>query len=188
MTRKQTRHIPLSGGQDRLRQMILYVAQKNTTAAAFGRTKLNKILWRADFVSYADRGVPVTGREYQRLEHGPAPKEMLPLYREMKLAGFIDEETTDFGEGVREFRPIAKRDPDLSKFDVDDLRYVDDSINYYWETGRETSDDSHGAAWRSRHDGDLMPYESALLDDAKPTPAQISRLKSIIDEQGAISR
>jgi hypothetical protein len=169
--------------------MILHVAAKNQVARYFGRTKLNKILWKADFDAFSERGIPVTGRGYQRLVHGPAPKEMLPLYREMKLKGLIDEEIADFGDDIREMRPIAKGVADLSYFTADDLMYVDRAIAYYWPlTGRETSDDSHGAAWSSRNDGDPMPYESALLSDRKIGERQLDRLKRLIDEHGSLSQ
>lgn len=189
LQRRQTQRIPLTGGQDRLRQMILYVSRKNQNARFFGRTKLNKILWKSDFSAFSERGIPVTGRDYQRLVHGPAPKEMLPLYREMKLKGLIREEVADFGDGIKEMRPIAEIDADLRFFTEDDLKYVERAIEYYWlKTGRETSDDSHGAAWRSRNDGDPMPYESALLSDRKIGPKQIERLRRIIDEHGSVSQ
>lgn len=189
MDRRQTLRVPLPGGQDRLRQMILYVATKNTRARYFGRIKLNKILWKSDFDAFSERGRPVTGRGYQRLEHGPAPKEMLPLYREMKLKGLISEDIADFGNGKREYRPVAHQDPDLSLFTEDDISFVDRAIEYYWEkTGREASDDSHGAAWRSRNDGDPMPYESARLSDDELSPSQLERLRRIIDEHGSVSQ
>ncbi|MFZ3235603.1 MAG: hypothetical protein WA184_09560, partial [Stellaceae bacterium] len=72
-----------------------------------GLIKLNKILWKADFDAYAARNIPVTGRAYQRLELGPAPREMRPLLNEMIRARLIHLEETDFGDGVIEYRPIA---------------------------------------------------------------------------------
>jgi len=138
-----------------------------------GLTKLNKILWKADFDSYAARHVPVTGRAYQRLELGPAPKEMKPLLNDMLQSGSIRLELTDFGDGIVERRPIAESDPRMHYFSVEDLDFVEAAISYYWDkTGKETSDDSHGVAWRSRENGDTMFYELAYLSDAEVSPRQ----------------
>src|SRR3954452_13432604 len=81
--------VPLPGGQSRLRQLILHVATRCEKAEWFGAIKLNKIIWKADFDSFAERRVPVTGREYRRQKFGPALREMLPVHRDMQAEGLI---------------------------------------------------------------------------------------------------
>lgn len=150
----------------------------------FGRVKLNKIIWKADFDAFAERGVPVTGRAYQRLPFGPALKEMKPLLREMQTAGLLAEDPTDFGEGVVEYRLVALADPDLSKFTDSDLHFVNRSIEHYFNmTGDEASDDSHGAAWKSRSNHDPMPYQSSYLSDMRPAGMQRERLLALIRDR-----
>lgn len=169
--------VPLPGGQERLRQMILYVCEKCVQAELFGQVKLNKILWRADFHSYAKRMRPVTGRAYQRLPFGPALKEMLPLLREMQMRDEIEISEHDFGEGIIERRPKAKIPAKLNYFSSEDVVFVNDSIRHYWNmSGRESSDESHGVAWSTRSDKEPMPYNSAFLSDATLTPSQWKRL------------
>ena len=185
MDRKLTFKVELPGGQDRLRQMILYVAIQSLRTPRFGRIKLNKILWKSDFEAYAGRGVPVTGCAYQRLRLGPAPRAMLPLLTEMVQTGLLREDVTDFGDGIEERRPIALQQPNMSHFGRDDLRFVNDAIRHYWDlTGMETSDDSHGLAWQTRADREPMPYQSALLSDRRPGLAQLQRLKERVKYQG----
>jgi hypothetical protein len=168
-----TARIDLPGQQDRLRQMILYISEKCVEAEQFGLVKLNKILWKADFEAFASRRKPVTGRPYQRLELGPAPKEMKPVLMEMETDGIIRFDLTDFGEGIIEKRPIALAEPHLINFTPDDLKFVVRAIGYYWDkTGMETSDDSHGIAWKSRANGDLMYYELSYLSDEEISPRQ----------------
>ncbi len=180
--------IDLPGGQDRLRQMILYVAQRCHNATRFGGIKLNKILWKSDFDAFAARGVPVTGRAYQRLRLGPAPKEMLPLHQEMLRSGLIRVQLIDFGDGVVEHRTIPLEQAKMDLFTDDDVRFVDRSIRYYWDlTGMETSDDSHGPAWLTRANGEPMPYEAALLSERAPSAGQIARLKQAIYDRGWLS-
>lgn len=182
--RELTSTVPLPNGRGRLRSLVLYVADECRDAPHFGLVKLNKIIWKADFTSFAERGVPVTGRAYQRLEWGPAPIEMLPLLKEMERDGAIEIVRRDFGDDVVEERvvPLAKYFPDLP---AKDLQYVSKAIAYYWNmTGSETSDDSHGVAWRTRRNKDPMPYELAYLSDREIEGRQLARLSKLAVERG----
>jgi hypothetical protein len=149
-----------------LRQMVLYVSHIFATAPRFGLIKLNKTLWKADFDSYAARKRPITGRPYQRLDLGPAPKEMPRILNDLLRDEMITLVQTDFGEGVLEKKPITTAKANLDHFSEDDLAFVDAAIGYYWsKTGTETSDDSHGIAWLSRETGEPMYYELSYLSD-----------------------
>jgi hypothetical protein len=163
--------------------MILYVSLRCETAERFGRIKLNKIIWKADFDAYAHRKMPVTGRSYQKLEWGPAAKEMLPLLNEMERFGFIGWLEKDFGDEVVELRPIARIPPNLSYFSRDDMQFVEKSIVYYWhKTGTEASDDSHGIAWKSRDIKDTIYYElSCISDDELSQAEKRTTLKQLAD-------
>ena len=177
--------VELAGGRDRLREMILYVAERCAEAKYFGAVKLNKIIWKADFDAYAARRKPITGREYRRRYFGPALLEMLPVHREMQREGLIRVDLRDFGDGYVEQRTIALEEPDLRWFDQDDLSFVDAAIQYYWEkTGTEASDDSHGAAWRTRKDNDPMSYELAFLSDQPLDLPHVMHIESLIYEKG----
>lgn len=175
----------LPGGQTRLRELILYIAGKCAKAESFGLTKLNKILWRADFEAFAERGTPVTGRAYQRLQFGPAPVEMMPLLREMQGRGLIAIEQRETGGSFTEQRVRASGKPSLHFFSDDDIEYIDRSISYYWEkTATGASEDSHGIAWRLLEDGDAMPYDFAYLSDAPINERQLEGLRAIAQEEG----
>ena len=177
--------VALPGGLERMRQLVLYISAKLGDAQHFGAIKLNKVLWRADFRSFAERGVPVTGREYRRLEHGPAPKEMPALQRAMLAENSIRHERAVAVDGKVEHRTCPLRPADLSWFDAADLRFVDDAIRYYRDmTGAETSDDSHGIAWKCRNNGESMPYELALLSDRQLGRKQYLRMLSRVDDEG----
>ena len=165
--------------------MILYVSEKYSTAEKWGKTKLNKILWRADFQSFLSRGVPVTGRPYQRLPKGPAPVEMAPVLGEMLNSKQIRIENNHFSNSIWEERIIALQSPNLQIFSNDDLHFIDEAIAHYWaDTAREVSDDSHGIAWESRADGDPMPYELAYISDRTLSLELQAKLKQRAQECG----
>jgi hypothetical protein len=183
-----TSEVPLEGGQSRLRQIILYVATQCEKAKFFGAVKLNKIIWKADFDSFAARKLPVTGREYRRQRFGPALREMLPVHREMLRDGAIRVERRDFGDDVVEHRTIAIDKPNLQLFTKEDLSFIDASIRHYRDmTGAEASDESHGIAWKTRSNGDPMPYELALLSDEPLDSVHLKRVEELIYNNGWIS-
>jgi hypothetical protein len=181
---KFTWKVSLPGGQKRLREAILYVSKACKNAPHFGLVKLNKIIWRADFESFAQRGQPVTGRQYQRLKQGPAPVEMRPLLNELEADGLLVIQRIPAGLYV-ENRPVAMVDPVLTLFSKQDLDFMDLAISAYWEkTGTEVSDLSHGAAWKTREDGEAMPYEGAYLSDEPIGGAQKAKLLELAASRG----
>jgi hypothetical protein len=182
--KRLTYRVDMPGGQDRLREMILYVADKAAGMPRFGKVKLNKILWKADFDAFAERRMPVTGRAYQKLKAGPAPIEMPPILAEMSQQELIEIQPRTIGNFVEE-RIIAKSKANLYLFSTDDVRYVDRAIAYFWDlNARTASDVSHGVAWATREELDPMPYELSFLSDHKLSGATLSRVKAISVERG----
>jgi hypothetical protein len=181
---KLTWKVDLPGGQRRLREAILYVSKACVEAPFFGLVKLNKIIWRADFDSFTQRGQPVTGRQYQKLKRGPAPVEMLPLLNELQAEGHLRIENIRQAQ-YQEQRPIALSDPILTLFSRQDLDHFDRAVAIYWSmTGKEVSDLSHGVAWKTREDGEALPYESAYLSDEPVEGGQRGRLLKLAAEHG----
>jgi hypothetical protein len=179
-----TYEVHLAGERNRLVDLILYVSDKYEKAPRWGKTKLNKVLWRADFTSFLERGVPVSGRAYIRLQNGPAPAEMAPVLGTMEAEGLIRFEGRLVGQ-YREERIVPLARPNMAAFGKDDIRYVNKAIEYYWSlTASESSDDSHGIAWQSRGDGDAMPYELAYLSNKELSPAMLKKLEDIGNERG----
>jgi hypothetical protein len=179
-----TYQIPLPGGQRRLREAILYVCDKCRDAPNFGLVKLNKIIWLADFTSYAERGQPITGRAYQRLEFGPAPIEMLPVLNDMQQNGEIIIVSSILAR-FEERRPVARAQPVMKDFSQGDVDYLNRAIELFWDlTGKEASDKSHGVAWKTRRNGDSMPYELAYLSDQPLGQSTIGKLSRIGKERG----
>lgn len=180
--KRLTYKVHLAGGQQRLAEAILYVSDGCKDAPRFGLIKLNKIIWRADFTAFAARRVPVTGRAYQKLEHGPAPVEMRPLLNEMEQNGDIEIERVAIGDKVEQ-RIVTLTPPHSRFFSPDDVEFLDLAIRYYWDqTGMESSDDSHDRGWHTRDIGDEMPYELAFLSDKK---LEGGALEKFIEKAGA---
>lgn len=170
----------------RLREMILYIADKCTEDPGFGATKLNKILYFADFSSYARYGQPITGVKYMRLEKGPVPQALLPIRNDMEEKGevFVKKQTL-FSGNREQHRVIALREPNLDLFRARDIAVVDEIIHLLWgKTADEVSNMSHGIAWHVFGNKQLIPYQTAHLSNEGITDGDIIRAQELIMEHG----
>ena len=160
----------------KLRELILYIAQRSAGDPFFGGIKLNKILFNADFTSYGRRREAVTGQEYQRLKNGPAPRRMKPILRDLEDSGDIVMEKVEIGRYTQD-RVIPKREPDLSMLDKADLALVDESIALIRPmSGSYVSDLSHEfVGWKIVKEGETIPYNTVFLSNDPPTENEIKR-------------
>ncbi|MFQ5707976.1 MAG: Panacea domain-containing protein [bacterium] len=174
---------PQCGGEKKLRELILYIADQCFEDRYFGATKLNKILYFADFESFRRYGKPITGVQYQRLPEGPAPVRLLPIRQQMERDGdVVLKEVITIG-GIQK-RLIALRKPNLNMFSAQEIDIVYQVIRELWnKTAKQTSKLTHGLSWRIYNDYDLMPYESILLDD-EITQDDVERAKELADKHG----
>ena len=130
-------------------ELLVYVASRLQGDQSGGATKLNKILFFADFAHVRRTGAPISGAEYQKLEHGPAARRLRPVRDGLIGNGdaeLVDEEFL----GYRQHRLVPHRDADLTVFSDDELATIDkvladlDGLN-----ARQVSDLSHDeAGWR----------------------------------------
>lgn len=152
-------------GQQRFRELIIYVSKESERDPYFGAIKLNKILYYSDFFAFERFGVPLTGLPYFRLPFGPAPQLMVPIRADLIKEGAIEIKQVDVGGHLQD-RTIALRDPYLSLFSKDELSLVDGIIKTFWgQSATEVSLISHDVRWRTLNDRDALPYDMAYLDD-----------------------
>lgn len=167
---------------DKLRQLILYVADKCDTDPSFGAVKLNKILFFADFISFADRGEPITGVKYKKYPKGPIPTVLKRLRSKMERDGEIAVRHKKYQGGVQH-RVIPLRDPDISMFSARDIELVDDMIRMFWGlSAAQVSRLSHDRAWRNASEGETIPYEAAFVSDEPLTGEDVAIAIDMIAE------
>ena len=166
--------------QKRLRELILYVAEKCGSDSKFGATKLNKILFWADFYSFARTGKPLTGVQYMRQQHGPVPKHFLPVRDEMIEEGELDVSERELFNGQRQIRFFAKRKPDVSVFTTEQIELVNEIIKYLRDqTAEEVSVQTHGRVWKSIPNGTLIPYEAIFVSDRGLLQSDIDAIREM---------
>ena len=153
-------------GDEKMRELILYLAAKSETDPRFSSTKLNKLLFYCDFGAYRQLGQSITGHSYRKLQFGPAPKAMLPILERMTRARECAEiERDHFGRAQR--RVVALRSPDVSLFTSEELRLADQILAELWESNAtEVSDLTHDfIGWKAAALNEIIPYETVFVGD-----------------------
>ncbi len=155
---------------DKLRELVLHISRQSEGDPCFGAVKLNKILFYADFLAYRHFGRPITGAEYQKLDHGPAPCQLKPLRDRMKREGALAIRKQEYG-AYTQHRTLALREPILDKFSANEIALVDKVIQDLWgQNASDVSDRSHGfIGWQLAKLGEMIPYSVALLTRRDPT-------------------
>jgi len=158
---------------DRLREMMLYVSQQCEDDPTFGATKLNKILFYSDMLSFARDSECLTGVAYVRRAKGPVPKPLVPVRIRMEQAGEIAQQSQGYF-GLEQKRTVALREPDLSAFTANQIDTVNYVVKSLWgKSAKDVSEWSHGIAWRIAGDGQEIPYEAIFLSNESLTDDDI---------------
>lgn len=148
----------------KLTELVLYVAKRLLDDPKGGATKINKVLFSADFAHMRLHGVPITGVEYQKLKQGPAPRRLLPV-RDRLLSEGAAELVRDRYLGYPLDRLVPRREPDLALFSADEMEQVDQAIEALRnKTAAEVSELSHHEmGWQMVSIGETIPYQAAFL-------------------------
>lgn len=172
------------GDEDKLAELILYVSQKCATDPKFGATKLNKLLYLSDFLSFGNWGEPITGVEYQHLKLGPAPRRLVPVRDALQSAGKLAIQSLPLRGGKRQTRTVNLTEPDLKLFSGREIALVDSVIEELWDMDAdESSEFSHRfVGWKMTKEGDNIPYGSIFVSDEPLSPAEILRGQELAKE------
>lgn len=167
MAMKKRQH---KADEQKFKELVLYVAARSDEDPSFGAVKLNKILFYSDFLFFAETGKPITGMEYRKYPHGPAPAKMKVIKAQLEGDGAAYEYINPLQRGYRQRRLLANRKPDLSKFTAEEIATVDRVLEMFrfW-TGRDVSEKSHCLpGWQLAKDAEEIPYFTALIPDNQP--------------------
>lgn len=167
---------------EKLRELVLYIADKCEDDPTFGAVKLNKILFYADFISFAQYGEPITGVKYRKFSQGPVPTILKRVRIEMEEHGEVAVRRKSY-HGRVQHRLIPFRQPDFSRLGARDIATVDDMIREFWgRTAQEISELSHDRAWKNAAEGEVIPYEAAFVSDEPLTEHDVAIAEEMIAE------
>lgn len=174
--------------EQKFKELILYISEKCAYDKKFGATKLNKILYLADFLAYGITGKPITAVEYQKLAQGPAPRRLKPIRAQMIEAEELDIQRIRLAGGRVQHRTVNLRSADLSIFSGEEISIVDEVIQMCSEmTAHDASEFSHRmVGWKVVGDGETIPYETVFVSNEPPTEAQIAYGQRLARELGLV--
>lgn len=160
--------------REKFQEAILYVASESEEDQHFGATKLNKILYFADFKSFGILGRPITGATYVRLERGPAPREMLPALREMEAEGSISRIERRYFNLLQK-RVVPEQEPTLAVFTGEELEILGNVIDELRHlNAAEVTALSHlETGWRLAEPGEPIPYAMTFLSRRRPSSDEV---------------
>src|SRR3546814_19825693 len=92
-------------------ELLLYVSERLRGDVAGGATKLNKVLYFAELTHLRRHNSVFSGCEFQKLAHGPAPSQPVPVRRRQLDSGQAEVEQ-DHCIGLPTHHPVTRRHAD----------------------------------------------------------------------------
>jgi putative zinc finger/helix-turn-helix YgiT family protein len=147
---------------ERFESVILYFCGKLDHVY---KTKLNKLLWYYDFITFKHLDRSATGASYVHLPLGPVPDNYDFFLADLIRKGSLEanEIVFDVEKGVTGEWFKAFQKPDLDLFSDEELRFLDQVAKRLGDMGaRELSDLSHGEdGYAKTKKGEFISYEWA---------------------------
>ncbi|MBE6251062.1 MAG: DUF4065 domain-containing protein [Bacteroidales bacterium] len=143
---------------DRLKNALLYIIDKCDGVFC---TKMNKLLFYIDFMSYRQNGMSITGLSYKALDYGPVPERWSRIYSHFDE--IVQEPKQSWGkEGITLSSTIK---PDIALFSQQELAIMEQVCSHFMDSSSvEISNISHKeAAWLECHAAhERIPYDYAF--------------------------
>ena len=145
-------------------EMVLHVAGRLRSDRAGGATKLNKVLFFAEFAHLRLHGSVISGCEFQKLPHGPAPRQLRPVRAKLIADGDAELVVDDYF-GRRQHRLVPRREADLDCFTDTEMTVIGEVLSQLADMSAvEVSGLSHlEPGWRLTKIGETIPYSTASL-------------------------
>jgi len=139
---------------------ICHAAEKD----ALGATKLNKILWYADSISYLETGIPLTGETYIKKDFGPIPRHILNILDELDSCDHVKRERSDYYQ-YKKTTYNCKQQPDLSCMREEETDLINVLIDFICKehTAKSISESTHDRIWEIAEQGEEIPLFATLV-------------------------
>jgi putative zinc finger/helix-turn-helix YgiT family protein len=143
----------------KMREMMVFFA----TLPDMYATKLNKLLFYADFGHFRDFGASISGSPYLAMQFGPVPQHYPWIEEDLLEGGDLLAKEIFFKNGDSHVTMSAAREPDLSVFsgeEIATLRRVERVLGH--KTSKRLSELSHEErAWAETPTRSMIPYDLA---------------------------
>lgn len=147
-------------------EMIVYFADRLQPY----KTKMNKLLFYADFSSFKQTCFSMSGMKYRAIEMGPVPQNFQSLYEFLSNSNEIDIHTTYFPQGYTGEQFVAREERPFSSelFSETELKVLEDiAVRFESASATDIIEQSHREkAWiKNEKNKSLISYEYAFEMD-----------------------
>lgn len=145
--------------KSKYKNAILYLL-KYCNNEHLGKTKLNKLLYYLDFISYRDRGKSITGDVYIHEDYGPIPTKsdeiLSELKKEKKIKVDFDDEYKKYGR----YNFSSLKSPNLEAFDKYEKELLEKicKLFYTWSNDKIITQTHLEAPWFYSKPYDVVDY------------------------------
>jgi uncharacterized phage-associated protein len=148
--------------QDKMAAMVAYFAAK---ASSLYKTKLNKLLFYADFVNYYLHGNSISGSRYVHLPYGPVPDGYEDTLEALQHYGVVDVTEQNSAELI-----TNGESPTTNFLTPEETKTLDWIVNSYgsMSAGQLTELSHHEKAYRHTRAGEEIAYEYAKFFEKLP--------------------
>ncbi len=151
--------------QEKFDNLVLYVASKCPDPTKLGAVRLRKILYYADSLHYMKTRRPIAGAVYIKWEKGPVPRQLEASLDRLERSGalVVKQDMHPYGYPMTFY--YALREPDIKRFDAEEISLVDELIQIICSeyTAESISKLSHHNAWEVAEIGEELPYETVFV-------------------------
>jgi len=142
----------------KLYNLILYFSKNGVL-----KSKLNKLLFYADFKHFKECTLSITGLRYAHLPYGPVPDNYAIYYATMASKGLIEFIEELYPGGYTGEIIKALKEPDLNVFSPSELRVIASVIeDFKNHKAKEMQDLSHKEqAYQQTQNGEIISYSYA---------------------------
>ncbi len=169
--------------KEKYKNAILYFT-KNLTPYQLGKTKLAKLLYYLDFVSYRDREKNVTGALYYKQEFGPLAKDLTEMISDLVSENKLELKriTIDSGEKQRDEFYVLK-DPEMDTFDEYEKTLLRKLANKYADVSTDVivAKSHMEAPWVKAKNGTSLNYKFAF--DIEDFDQEIEKESKLEDQK-----
>ena len=127
------------------------------------KTKLNKLLFYADFKHFKEYVVSITGCRYAHIPFGPAPDNYDHYFATLIGNKLLNPEEIRYTEDIVGEKFVSAKEPDLSMFSESELKIIALVKEFFKDfTANRITDYSHREqGYKETSDGDIISYDYA---------------------------
>jgi uncharacterized phage-associated protein len=129
---------------EKFTEMVVFITKE--AQPNLWKTKLNKMLFYADFLSFKKKVQSISGCRYRAIDMGPVPNNFNSLFDHISNHNHVNIVSTSFPNGSigEQFVPNEKREVDSSILSPDEIETLSEVVKKFKQTStREIIEISH---------------------------------------------